>query len=53
MVWKAAVAGVPVVASLSLPSTLARDLAEEARLTIVGRALAAAPLVYTSQWRIA
>jgi FdhD protein len=52
MVWKAAIAGVPIVASLSVPSTLARDLAEAAGLTLVGRATAVEPFVYTHAERL-
>lgn len=53
MAWKAAVAGVPLVASLSIPSNLARDIAEAAGITLVGRVLSARPWVYTHPERIA
>jgi FdhD protein len=36
IVQKAAVAGIPIVASVSAPSTLAIDLALETRVTLVG-----------------
>lgn len=52
MVWKAARAGISVVASLSIPSALARDIAETAGVTLVGRVLAARPWVYTHAGRV-
>lgn len=52
MAWKAARAGVPVAASLSVPSVMAKEVAEAAGLTMVGRAMAAQPWVYTFPERI-
>jgi FdhD protein len=52
MVWKAARAGSPLVASLSIPSDLARDIAEAAGITLVGRILSARPWVYTHPERL-
>jgi FdhD protein len=52
MVWKAARAGVPVVTSLSIPTDLARDIAEAAGITLVGRILSARPWVYTYRERL-
>ncbi len=47
MAWKAARAGIPIVASLSIPSAMAYDVALAAGITLVGRALSARPLIYT------
>lgn len=52
MVAKAVIAGIPILASLSLPTTLARDLAERYGITIVGRALRSEPLVLSHAERI-
>ncbi len=53
MAWKAARAGIPIVASLSIPTALARDIALTAGITLVGRAVSARPLVYTHAEQIA
>jgi FdhD protein len=53
MAWKAARAGLEIAASISIPSTLARDIAEAAGLTLVGRVVSATPWVYTYPERIA
>ncbi|MDA8219994.1 MAG: formate dehydrogenase accessory sulfurtransferase FdhD [Dehalococcoidales bacterium] len=52
MAWKAARAGIPIVASLSIPSAMARDVAEAAGLTLVSRALSTRPWVYTHPERV-
>ncbi|MHB1414691.1 MAG: formate dehydrogenase accessory sulfurtransferase FdhD [Chloroflexota bacterium] len=52
MAWKAARAGIPIIASLSIPSAMARDVAEAAGLTLVGRALSARPWLYTHPERV-
>lgn len=52
MAWKAARAGVPIAASLSVPSVMARDIAEAAGVTLVGRAMSARPWVYTYPERL-
>jgi FdhD protein len=52
MVWKAARAGLQLAASVSIPSTLACDLAESAGLTLVGRVVSAHPWVYTHKERL-
>jgi FdhD protein len=46
MAWKAATAGIPIVATRSIPTTAARDFALEVGLSMVGRAMAARPFVY-------
>lgn len=53
MVWKAARAGLQLAASVSIPSTLARDLAEAAGLTLVGRVVSSQPTIYTRPDRLA
>lgn len=53
MVWKAARAGLQLAASVSIPTTLACDLAEAAGLTIVGRVVSPRPWVYTHPERLA
>ena len=52
LVQKAAVAGVPVVCSVSAPSALAVDLAQEAGLTLVGFVRGGSANVYTHPQRI-
>ncbi|MDI3280823.1 MAG: formate dehydrogenase accessory sulfurtransferase FdhD, partial [Bacillota bacterium] len=52
MALKAAQARISVVASLSIPSTLALEIAQLAGLTLVGRALSPSPYVYTCSARI-
>ena len=46
MILKAARAGIPAVASLSIPTTLAVELARGAGITLVGRAAGNRPVVY-------
>lgn len=46
MVWKAARAGIPLAASISIPSNLALSIAEAAGMAVIGRVMAAKPLVY-------
>jgi FdhD protein len=52
LVQKAAVAGVPVVCSVSAPSALAVDLAEEVGMTLVGFVRGASANIYTHPRRI-
>jgi FdhD protein len=53
IVQKAFVAGVPVLAAISAPSSLAVDLAERGGITLVGFLRGATMNVYTHGWRIA
>jgi FdhD protein len=52
IVQKAVVAGVPIVASVSAPSTLAVQLARDARLTLVGFVRGRRFVVYSGEWRV-
>ena len=52
MAAKAINAGIPLLASRSIPTTEAFSLALEARLTLVGRIGSSLPLVYTAPERI-
>jgi FdhD protein len=52
LVQKAAIAGVPVVCSVSAPSALAVDLAEEVGMTLVGFVRGGSANVYTHPIRI-
>jgi FdhD protein len=50
---KAWMAGIPVLAAVSAPSTLAADLAEEAGMTLVGFLRGDTMNVYTGEHRVA
>lgn len=52
IVQKAAAAGVPLVASVSAPSSLAVDLAERAGLTLCGFVRGGSMNVYAHPWRL-
>jgi FdhD protein len=52
LVQKATLAGVPVLAAVSAPSTLAVDLAEESGLTLVGFLRGRAFNIYTGEHRV-
>jgi FdhD protein len=52
IVQKALVAGVPVLAAISAPSSLAVDLAERGGITLVGFLRGATMNVYSHGWRI-
>lgn len=53
LVQKAVLAGVPVMAAVSAPSSLAADLAEQAGLTLVGFLRGGSMNVYSHAWRLA
>ncbi|MCL4467057.1 MAG: formate dehydrogenase accessory sulfurtransferase FdhD [Chloroflexi bacterium] len=53
MAWKAARAGLEIAASISIPSTLAKQIAEAAGQTLVGRIASREPWVYTHAERVA
>jgi FdhD protein len=53
LVQKAAMAGVPVLAAVSAPSSLAVDLAEEQGLTLIGFLRGPSMNVYTGVQRVA
>jgi FdhD protein len=52
LVQKTVLAGIPVLAAVSAPSSLAADLAEEAGLTLVGFLRGQSMNVYTGQHRV-
>jgi FdhD protein len=52
LVQKAVMAGIPLLAAVSAPSTLAADLAEEAGLTLVGFLRGATMNVYAGAARV-
>ncbi|HPE88120.1 MAG TPA: formate dehydrogenase accessory sulfurtransferase FdhD [Spirochaetia bacterium] len=53
MILKIIAAGIPVVASRSIPTTAAAELGDAAGVTIVGRVADESPVVYTRPERIA
>jgi FdhD protein len=52
IVQKAFLAGVPIVGSVSAPSSLAVELAEEAGMTLLGFVRGEAFNVYAHHWRL-
>lgn len=52
MAIKAVSVGIPVVASRSIPTTTAYEIAQRAGITLIGRALSRQPVVYTHAERI-
>jgi FdhD protein len=52
LVQKAAVAGIPVLAAVSAPSSLAADLADEVGMTLVGFLRGTAMNAYTGTHRL-
>jgi FdhD protein len=52
LVQKAVLAGIPLLAAVSAPSSLAADLADEAGLTLVGFLRGASMNVYTHDYRV-
>jgi FdhD protein len=53
IVLKALIAGVPLLAAISAPSSLAVDLADRGGMTLVGFLRGGTMNVYTHEWRIA
>jgi FdhD protein len=52
MMLKAVNAGTPIVASRSIPTTMAYEIAEKLGITIVGRIVSKEPVIYTCKERI-
>ncbi len=52
MVLKAVNLGVPIVATRSIPTSLALELAEELGITIIGRAASGRPVLYSHSYRV-
>jgi FdhD protein len=52
MILKAVNAGIPIIASRSIPTTMAYEIAEKLGITIVGRIVSKNPVVYTHEERI-
>lgn len=52
MLLKAVVAGVPLVVSRSIPTTLGLEIAERMGVTVVGRIVGHSPLVYSHPHRV-
>lgn len=52
MVLKAISAQIPVIASRSIPSSLAIELAERFNITIIGRLNSEVPIIYTHNYKI-
>ncbi len=53
IVLKALAAGIPLIAAVSAPSSLAVDLAERGNITLIGFLRGTSMNVYTHPWRIA
>lgn len=52
MVLKAVAGRIPLVASRSIPSSLALEIAEKSGITVIGRVFAKEPIVYTHPERV-
>ena len=52
LVQKAVLAGIPILAAVSAPSSLAADLADESGLTLVGFLRGSSMNVYTHDQRV-
>ncbi len=52
MVLKAVAGRIPIIASRSIPTSFAIEIAERASITVVGRVLTKEPIVYTQMQRI-